>query len=160
MDGVTRFRDTSSITRGCKNKVVCYAGMDYIRAFQKTGHPSISELKGRPETQDRKKEKIERLYVCIFCANIISSPENALEINGRHHHTFTNPSGITFCIGSFSEAPGCNTAGEPTTEFTWFPGFQWSFALCSRCRAHMGWFYQSGMSSFYGLILDNLKENY
>ena len=130
---------------------------DAIRAFQKTALPDAAA----PESgiKDRTEEETEKYFICAFCAHIITSPDDAIAVDGSVAHTFTNPAGVTFDIGCFREAPGCSTVGEPTGEFTWFPGFMWSYAVCSRCRAHMGWFYRSGASSFYGLILDNLREN-
>jgi hypothetical protein len=29
--------------------------------------------------------------------------------------------------------------GEPSAEFSWFPGFKWTVAVCVRCRQHLGW---------------------
>jgi hypothetical protein len=149
---------TSSMTPTCEKEPeeIPRQG-DVIRAFQKTGTVNVVS----PDTNilDREKEKIEKYLVCAYCAHIITSPDDAIAVDGSATHSLTNPAGITFNIGCFREAPGCSTAGEPTSEFTWFPGFMWSYALCSRCRAHMGWRYQSGMTSFFGLILDNLREN-
>jgi hypothetical protein len=97
--------------------------------------------------------------LCIFCNNIITSPKNIIEINGKHDHTFTNPAGNTFAIGCFSTAKGCLNYDEPTIEYTWFPGFSWCYAICTSCYSHLGWRYESPVSSFYGLILINLIEN-
>ena len=49
-------------------------------------------------------------------------------------------------------------AGEPTTEHSWFPGYTWRIALCSRCRNHLGWLFQGHGEGFYGLILTQLRE--
>ena len=59
-------------------------------------------------------------------------------------------------IGCFRRAPGCAQAGEPTFEYTWFPGHSWRLALCAGCRAHLGWAFQGGQDAFFGLILDRL----
>jgi hypothetical protein len=105
------------------------------------------------------KIKREHLILCRFCNNNITSPENIIEINGKHRHTFTNHAGNTFAIGCFSFAEGCLNYDEPTTEYTWFPGFSWCYAICASCYSHLGWYYVSPGSSFYGLILNNLIEN-
>jgi len=57
-----------------------------------------------------------------------------------------------------SSANGCVNYGTPTLEHTWFQSYSWRYALCSNCHTHLGWFYQSGNDSFYGLILENLEE--
>ena len=130
-----------------------------LQTFQKSspGEPGI--VKSSIKEEDRSKEKQKRFYICIYCSNLITSPSDVIEVDGSHHHTFINPAGISFHIGCFKTAQGCRTWGEPTREFTWFPGFSWSMAVCSHCYTHMGWLYQSGASSFYGLILENITEN-
>ena len=97
--------------------------------------------------------------LCRTCANRITTPEEMVEQSNRHVHTYKNPAGISYTIGCFREAPGCLALGEPTDEFTWFPGFLWNFAVCSRCYSHLGWFYRSpGGDSFFGLILNQLTN--
>lgn len=106
-------------------------------------------------------EKEKKSILCKYCRNEVTSAEHTIIINGNHSHTFTNPAGITFTIGCFSEAWGCIAYGIPTYEHTWFPGYSWSIALCARCYVHLGWYYQSGRNFFFGLILNNLiRESY
>jgi hypothetical protein len=100
----------------------------------------------------------ESHIICKNCGNIITTLESMISVNDRHKHTFSNPTGIVFAIGCFSTADGCIIVGEPTTDFTWFDSYRWSHAICSNCLFHMGWFYDSGSESFFGLILNNLLE--
>ena len=115
------------------------------------------------ETPKQKAEDEFELYekgsiLCIKCGNSITSIEIIVSIHEAHKHTFTNPAGITYAIGCFSSVEGCVVSGEPTNEFTWFDSFKWSFASCSKCLLHLGWFYQRNDNNFFGLILDNLIE--
>jgi hypothetical protein len=79
-------------------------------------------------------------------------------MSGAHEHRFQNPEGYRFHIGCFARAFGCVPLGNPTSEFTWFPGYSWQIELCGGCREHLGWLYQSGSRAFHGLILDRLVE--
>lgn len=98
-------------------------------------------------------------YLCKFCRRKITTSSARIQVNGQHAHMCVNPYGLLFEVGCFSQASGCVVTGIPTTEFTWFPGFAWSIALCSGCLNHMGWHYTSeAASEFYGLILNNLVE--
>lgn len=97
--------------------------------------------------------------LCRRCRNEITAVEYVTRVNDRHEHTFTNPAGITYRIGCFSDAYGCFVHGVPAREYTWFPGYSWCFCTCANCFAHLGWFYQSGETSFFGLILDNLVRD-
>jgi hypothetical protein len=80
-----------------------------------------------------------------------------IEVEGSHQHTFANPEGILFQIGCFRSAAGCGHIRPATYEWSWFKGFRWSVALCTKCLTHLGWLYTSTAGeSFYGLILSRL----
>lgn len=97
--------------------------------------------------------------LCRYCLNQVTSSEHRTVINGSHGHRRYNPVGVIFDVGCFSLAPGCNRQGVATLEHTWFPGYAWSYALCSNCQTHLGWFFESGTGHvFVGLILDKLIE--
>ncbi|MCE9500702.1 MAG: hypothetical protein K8R21_09405 [Leptospira sp.] len=99
-----------------------------------------------------------KFIVCKSCHNIITSPLEVIVVDGKHRHLFVNPSGVLFEISCFSSAQGCKDISEPTTEFSWFPSFEWSIAVCNSCSIHLGWNYISKESGFYGLIRDRLVE--
>ena len=118
-----------------------------VRVSQK--HPGVESV--GPESGSR--------IVCRFCRYYITATKAKIEMRGRHAHVFTNPAGVVFEVGCFSIAPGCRNQGEMTAEFSWFSGYDWRFSLCSRCRTHLGWYFQSGNDNgFYGLILGHLDE--
>lgn len=107
------------------------------------------------------KEK-EYHILCKACGHRITSIDYIISVGGQHRHTFTNPAGLTFEIGCFSHADGCYVYGVPTPHYTWFPGFSWCFAFCSRCATHLGWLYRSSLSGregFFGLIAARLIED-
>ncbi|PHR25196.1 MAG: hypothetical protein COA36_14420 [Desulfotalea sp.] len=95
---------------------------------------------------------------CKACAQAITTIDQQLTVNTSFRHTFFNPTGIVFQLGCYKKAHGCEAVGVPSSEFSWFNGYLWTFALCSGCQSHLGWFFDSGSSSFWGLILNKLKE--
>lgn len=100
-----------------------------------------------------------RRLLCATCGHRITSEGERISVLGSHEHRFFNPAGFLFHIGCFRNAPGCLTAGQPTTEFTWFPGFAWRHALCGGCSQHLGWCFTSAeASAFFGLVLNRLIE--
>jgi hypothetical protein len=101
---------------------------------------------------DETATKTEKAVLCKACRTVITRLNNKISINEKHMHTFFNPVGIVFEICCFSDAPGCRVYGEPTDEFTWFSGYTWQYSLCGTCSDHLGWFYDSSGSSFFGLI--------
>jgi len=108
------------------------------------------------EVPDHETDKSKKNILCKTCGNPITSDDAGIAMNGSHEHTFMNPRGMVFRIGCFSKAAGCYIVGSPTDEYTWFPGFVWCYVVCAGCQSHLGWHYQSGGSSFFGLILDQL----
>ncbi|MCP4043747.1 MAG: hypothetical protein GY731_17620 [Gammaproteobacteria bacterium] len=107
----------------------------------------ITSNKKNPAT---KKEKNLR---CAKCGHPITRETARITVNSAHEHGFINPSGFSFHIGCFSEAPGCGLVGEATDEHSWFPGYTWRIALCAGCGIHLGWdFHSAGSDRFYGLI--------
>lgn len=125
-----------------------------LHALQRTGESPLNESLVRDEAGEKSKEP--RTLVCKACGTAITSQECAIEVGGSNCHTFLNPGGIVFRIGCFSGASGCFIMGEPTVEYTWFPGYAWCYVICSGCLSHMGWHYSSGEGGFFGLILDRL----
>jgi hypothetical protein len=109
----------------------------------------------RADTGSKKKKAL----ICKFCGHEITSRAESFAMNGSHTHTFINPAGISYRIGCFKTAKGCVVAGESTTEYTWFPGHAWRYAVCGQCVAHLGWYYSAGGRGFFGLILENLVEH-
>ncbi len=105
-----------------------------------------------------KKKKREFLH-CHQCKHIITAKDLKVEVAGNFEHTFRNPAGVVYRIGCFSKAPGCLFVGEPTFEFTWFPGYSWVYSICQNCHTHLGWTFQSGDHRFYGLILKHLTSS-
>jgi hypothetical protein len=97
--------------------------------------------------------------VCRLCHGPVTSRGDAIEVEGRHQHTFFNPAGMLFEIGCFGAAPGCRVSGQPTAEFAWFAGYRWQYASCRSCDAHLGWFFSGGAGhAFHGLIVARLVE--
>ncbi len=120
--------------------------------------------KADPETGTRSDaqsiELPEPVISCRNCLSLITRPEFALNTGQGFAQTFANPAGHVFEIGCFSSADGCVRASAPSSEFSWFPGFDWSIGICRNCAIQLGWIFfptREGQGSrFYGLILDML----
>ncbi len=119
---------------------------------------SNKKKKESEEVKEETKEKEEKYILCRQCENKITLPEQRIEVAGEFEHTFLNPGGQVFHIGCFQSAEGCISLGVPTSDWTWFEGFEWQAALCNQCHIHLGWFYRSMQEmNFFGLILNMLK---
>lgn len=129
--------------------------------FFKTDTPPASHVpKENVESSPLSHEsKEEQWYVCKQCHQQITQPGFQLNIQGRHEHTFANPSGIVFDIKCFSNAQGFSFIGPPSEEFTWFSGHTWRIIICSSCLTHIGWYFvNSSGKGFFGFIADRIAR--
>ena len=99
----------------------------------------------------------DALY-CAACGALVTRGRWRCHMDGSHQHRFSNPAGVVFDLVCFREAPGTLTVGEPTFEATWFSGYQWDYALCAGCQAHLGWRFAGAHEPpvFFGLIQPKL----
>ncbi len=104
------------------------------------------------ELDEESTEEREQSVLCKNCGNAVTEPSFAIE---PHEHTFRNPAGYSFHVLCYSDAPGALPAGDPSSEASWFSGHVWTFAICTQCRNHLGWWY-NGRSRFAGLIATRL----
>ena len=118
---------------------------------------TVKLLRRLMREEEGKVPKGEAYIYCRQCYKVITRPDERIVVHGSHHHTFANPHGLVFEIACFRTAEGCGYTGQPTTEFTWFTGYSWRIAICSKCLAHVGWLFASSVNeSFNGLIIDRL----
>jgi ribosomal protein L40E len=114
----------------------------------------------RPAEEERQAQDTlpREAIFCRACGGMVTDRGQKISVGGSHTHTFFNPAGIVYELGCFHQAAGCVISGLATAEFSWFAGHLWRFALCRRCQAHLGWFFEMGEKSFFGLILARLRE--
>ena len=100
--------------------------------------------------QQRGKNQDQR-WCCAACRAQITDETCLIPIEGQHEHHKVNPQGHAFQFRSFKYAEGCVPIGEPTAEHSWYSGYLWQFAHCTRCHSQLGWYF-AGAESFFGLI--------
>lgn len=93
---------------------------------------------------------------CKNCGGIITRPSCQIQMDNAFSHAFANPHGHVFVIGCFDDAPGCVAVSPPSSEFSWFKGYEWIVGGCHGCGIHLGWIFRSDLDKFFGLILDKL----
>ncbi|XP_034113314.1 protein cereblon isoform X1 [Drosophila albomicans] len=86
--------------------------------------------------------KQESLFYCRYCNSSLASCSDLFAMSkhgvqtqycnsgGYIHETNTVYRVISHAIGY---------SGEPSTEFSWFPGYQWHIIICKFCAQHVGW---------------------
>ena len=123
------------------------------------GRDSIgSDIAVDDESKQRAADRDHKL-LCMRCRNEITTAADRIVVNERHDHTFANPAGYGYHIGCFGDAPGARPRGIPSGHWTWFAGYMWQLAICTRCEHHLGWLFRAREHTpFYSLILNRLIE--
>ncbi len=111
-----------------------------------------------PEEKPKEETASGEVIICKQCGHPLTEKRNKTEVDNSHMHTFFNPAGYVYEIGCFSSAPGCWIHGPASTDFSWFASFSWRLALCDNCTTHLGWFFASDVSTFFGLILKKISS--
>ena len=145
--------------------IACYHSHNLLKCdgviplveLRQPGSPSsgtVETVEDDVEVDDNK----EGILRCKQCEAGIAKDIDRVTRGGKHQHTFFNPAGIVYEIGCFQKATGCQVEGEMSREFSWFADYSWQIGFCRSCTNHLGWFFSSGDDTFYGLILNRLKE--
>jgi len=102
--------------------------------------------------------------VCARCETTITKSSYIFAFdNEQTTRVFANPAGALFEVVTVTDAENVKTLHNPSTEFTWFPGYSWQICFCAQCSSQIGWFFQNVESpqlieSFYAFILSAIKE--
>lgn len=80
---------------------------------------------------------------CSSCEAPLSTLASLVAISdeGASGGRYVNPAGQVHDLLTVADVVPNAVAleGEPSAEFSWFPGFAWTVAVCVRCRQHLGW---------------------
>ncbi|KAH8311243.1 hypothetical protein KR044_005205 [Drosophila immigrans] len=86
--------------------------------------------------------KQESHFYCRYCNSSLASCSDLFAMSKHGVQTqYCNPAGYIHETNTvyrvISHAIGYS--GEPSTEFSWFPGYQWHIIICKFCAQHVGW---------------------
>lgn len=80
------------------------------------------------------------VLACRHCNQALANVSNifSMSVEGPQG-TYVNPAGYVHEMLAVSKAKNLLYTGRPSTDHSWFPGYAWTIANCSRCRHHIGW---------------------
>ncbi|XP_012267633.2 protein cereblon [Athalia rosae] len=107
----------------------------------------------------------DRLLTCSSCDDFIGKQSDVFPMNKEGPQSaYCNPAGIIHETVTLYKAQGLILNDEvPQTEYSWFPGYAWTIALCKGCHGHMGWKFTAVHSdlrpqAFWGLTRKSLRS--
>ncbi|KAJ8956095.1 hypothetical protein NQ318_016548 [Aromia moschata] len=103
----------------------------------------------------------ERKMCCDSCGTEITDPSKvfAMSKDGIQSN-YVNPGGHVYETVTVMNAQNFQLVGNPSKQFSWFPGYAWTIMQCKSCNNHLGWRFTSTMlrpSCFYGLAKSGFK---
>ncbi|XP_031843037.1 E3 ubiquitin ligase component cereblon [Nomia melanderi] len=106
----------------------------------------------------------DKLFACNNCNALIGRQSNMLPMSTEGPlGIYCNRAGFIHDIVTLYSAQGLILSHHPpSTEYTWFPGYAWTIAMCKNCNSHMGWKFTAVESflkpkTFWGLSRQNIK---
>ncbi|RAL52905.1 unnamed protein product [Cuscuta campestris] len=108
-------------------------------------------------------ERFDRVR-CKTCETLIAKRSNMLAMSGEGPlGAYANPHGYVHEIMTLLKANGLAVIGTPKVEYSWFPGYGWSFAECVCCGSQMGWLFTATNKklkpqSFWGIRCSQLAD--
>lgn len=145
------------ITEAALGEGEAVEGEEEVLACGKCLHPLVS-------SPDLITDKISSWAEAVYAYQL-----EVLDLDDVWCYSATNPGQHRFDVArARPTCRGISLTGEPTPEHSWFPGFNWSFAHCGACDAHLGWGFQPSPEegaaaaaaapevAFYGLVLTKL----
>jgi hypothetical protein len=123
-----------------------------------TGLETITECVEQATDEAQPITERDDTIACAQCATEVTRHSLAVRQGGGHEHTRRNPAGYSWTIACYRDAPGCASAGELTTEASWFAGYAWCYAACAGCRRHLGWWFVGTGPSFVALIVTRITR--
>ncbi|XP_044598142.1 protein cereblon isoform X1 [Cotesia glomerata] len=103
------------------------------------------------------------VFVCKRCGAKVAKQTDVFQMNEEGvQSAYCNPAGAIHETITLHKAQSLvldNT--PPSSEYSWFPGYQWTIAHCGGCRSHMGWRFTAAQrdlkpQSFWGLTRTSL----
>ncbi|CAK9809321.1 Protein cereblon [Anthophora quadrimaculata] len=107
----------------------------------------------------------DKIFICSICDSYIGRQSNMFPMSKEGPQgTYCNPAGTIHEIVTLYHARGLTLSrSPPSVEYTWFPGYAWTVAMCKHCGAYMGWKFTAVESNlrpkaFWGLTRKSLKN--
>ncbi|XP_021928619.1 protein cereblon isoform X2 [Zootermopsis nevadensis] len=82
-----------------------------------------------------------QMLCCGDCDTQVADAREAFSMSVEGPQgTYVNPGGFVHETLTLHKAQGLQCLNEePSTEYSWFPGYAWTIAECRYCQKHMGW---------------------
>jgi len=100
---------------------------------------------------------------CRNCDEEIGKQEDIFSMSSEGPQgAYVNPGGYVHETLTLYKVKNLSLVGEPSTEYSWFPGYAWTICQCRFCDSHMGWKFTASSGSlvpkkFWGISRRSIR---
>jgi len=104
-----------------------------------------------------------QVLVCRRCGKQLGDQQHIFSMSKEGPQgAFVNPGGHVHETLTLHKAKNLRLIGDPSTQYSWFPGYAWTIVECSGCWAHIGWKFTATSSrlvpeKFYGFSRKSIE---
>lgn len=85
-----------------------------------------------------------RVLACRRCSKQLGDQQHIFSMSKEGPQgAFVNPGGHVHETLTLYKAKNLRLVGQPSTEYSWFPGYAWTITECLGCWNHIGWKFTS-----------------
>ncbi|KAF7639843.1 hypothetical protein Mgra_00000763, partial [Meloidogyne graminicola] len=100
--------------------------------------------------------------VCLSCLDFKCTINDIINLSVDANSThFVNQGGFVHDLFTVRTIKNVEFIGEPSSEFCWFSGYEWTIMECSECGVHIGWRFTTSNnlspSQFFGISRRSFK---
>lgn len=109
---------------------------------------------------------LERSHIlcCRNCGETLAQNSDIFSMSREGPQgAYVNPGGYVHETLTLYKVKNVLYTGQPSTEYSWFPGYAWQICQCSYCDSHLGWRFTASSSKklhpkkFYGISRRSIR---
>jgi len=84
--------------------------------------------------------EMSKVLVCRRCGGQVADQSDIFSMSKEGPQgAYVNPHGAVHETLTVYKSKNLRLLGQPSTEYSWFPGYSWTITECSGCGDHTGW---------------------
>ena len=108
------------------------------------------------------------ILCCRNCGETLAQQSDIFSMSKEGPQgSYVNPGGYVHETLTLYKVKNILYTGQPSTEYSWFPGYAWQICQCSYCDSHLGWRFTVSSSEkklhpkkFYGISRRSIRPKF
>ena len=107
---------------------------------------------------------MSKILCCQNCGETLAQQSDIFSMSREGPQgSYVNPGGQVHETLTLYKVKNVMYIGQPSTEYSWFPGYAWQICRCIHCDSHLGWRFTASASEkmhpnkFYGISRGSIR---